>query len=420
MRTIFEELIKEWFELKLPEIKEREISPEKFVDWKVKKIIPIIGFRRTGKTYLLLFLAKKFGKEKAIYINFEDERIPRNISFKSFYQALKEAAGNERILLLLDEIQKIPNWSGWLRTLNDTTNYFLFVTGSSSKLSSKEIPTELRGRTITLELYPLSFREFLKFKGKKYEKMPKSSILKELKEYIKFGGFPEIVLSEQGKKYLILDEYFNTFITRDVFERYHIKNKEAMRVLIRLLLNSTSITISRLYHTLKSLNFKIGKNTIANYLFYLSQTFFVDFVELLAPSIKNSLQAPRKIYFVDSFLISRYSSKFSENLGRLMENIVFLELKRRKKEIYYWKDYSQREVDFVVREGLKTKQLIQVCYDISDYETKEREIKALIKASKDLKCKDLLCITWDYEGEEKIDRKKIKFLPLWKWLLGFE
>ena len=180
---------------------------------------------------------------------------------------------------------------------------------------------------------------------------------------------------------------------------------------------STSITISKLYNTLKSLNFKIGKNTIANYLFYLSQTFLIDFVELFTPSIKNSLQAPRKIYFVDNFLISKYSAKFSENFGRLMENTVFSELRRRGKEIYYWKDYQSREVDFIIREGFKTKQLIQICYDVSDYETKKREIRALLKASDLLKCKNLLVITWDYEGEEEIDSKKMKFIPLWKWLL---
>ncbi len=423
MKPIFEELIKEWFERELPEIKEREINLEKYINWKVKKIIPIIGFRRVGKTFLLFSLAKKVGKENTIYINFEDERIPRKgLSFQDFYQALKEIAGEKKVILLLDEIQEIPNWNRWLRTLNDISNYFIFVSGSSSKLSSKEIPTELRGRTLTINLYPLSFKEFLSFKGKDPEKIPKSSILKELKEYLKFGGLPEVVLSEEGKKYLLLDEYFSTFITRDVFERYNIKNKEVMRALIRILFNSTYITISRLHKTLKSLNLRIGKNTLANYLFYLSQTFLIDFVEIISPSIKNTLQAPRKVYFVDNFLISKYSSKFSENYGRLMENVVFLELKRRQNknpllEIFYWKDYQQKEVDFVIKEGLKVKQLIQVCYDISDIETKERESKALVKASDLLKCKNLLCITWDYEGEEKFKNKRIKFIPLWKWLL---
>ena len=100
-----------------------------------------------------------------------------------------------------------------------------------------------------------------------------------------------------------------------------------------------------------------------------------------------------------------------------MENLVAIELKRRGKEIYYWKDYQQREVDFVIKEGLKVKELIQVCYDIEDFTTKDRELRALVKASKELKCKNLLVITWDYEGEEEFKNRKIKFIPLWKWLL---
>ena len=423
MKQLLREIFLEWKEFEIPEIKKREIDPTRYTDWNVIKIVPVIGFRRVGKTYLLFSIAKKL-RDKTVYINFEDSRLDiKNLSYYDFYSVLREIYGNEKLVLLLDEIQVVPEWSRWIRTLHDTRNYQIFVSGSSSKLSSREIPTELRGRTITATLYPLSFREFLTFRELNYKELSQSLILRELREYLFYGGMPEIVLSEKGKKYLLIDEYFQTFVTRDVFERYNIRNREVIKTLINMLLNSTYFTVSKLHNTLNSLGYKIGKATLLNYVSYLSQTFFIDFLEVFSPSIKRALQAPRKVYFVDNFFLTKHSSKFSQNLGRLMENVVFLELRRRQNkrpmmEIYYWKDYYGKEVDFVVREGLRVKELVQVTYASGIDEMNRREIKGLLKASKELKCKDLSVITWDYEGEEKAKGKEIKFIPLWKWLLG--
>lgn len=423
MKQLLREIFLEWKEFEIPEIKKREIDPTRYTDWNVIKIVPVIGFRRVGKTYLLFSIAKKL-RDKTLYINFEDSRLDtKNLSYYDFYSVLREIYGDEKLVLLLDEIQVVPEWSRWIRTLHDTRNYQIFVSGSSSKLSSREIPTELRGRTITVTLYPLSFREFLTFRELNYKELSPSLILRELREYLFYGGMPEIVLSEKGKKYLLIDEYFQTFVTRDVFERYSIRNREVIKTLINMLLNSTYFTVSKLHNTLNSLGYKIGKATLLNYVSYLSQTFFIDFLEVFSPSIKRALQAPRKVYFIDNFFLTKYSSKFSQNLGRLMENVVFLELRRRQNkrpmmEIYYWKDYYGKEVDFVVREGLRVKELIQVTYASGIDEMNRREIKGLLKAGKELKCKDLSVITWDYEGEEKTGGKEIKFIPLWKWVLG--
>ena len=172
MKTILSELIAEWKERELPKIIEREKDPTKYIDWKIFKAIPIIGFRRTGKTFLLLSIAKKLGKENTIYIDFEDERIPQKSEvLTNLSNVIKEMYGRKKLILLLDEIQNIPNWSKWVRRMLDTFNYQIFISGSSSKLSSKEIPTELRGRCLTIELYPLSFSEFLKFKNEKIEEL---------------------------------------------------------------------------------------------------------------------------------------------------------------------------------------------------------------------------------------------------------
>jgi predicted AAA+ superfamily ATPase len=423
MKPILKELITEWKERNLPNIIERENDLTKLIDWKILKAIPIVGFRRTGKTFLLLNTAKKIGKENTLYIDFEDERLPQKTEvLTTLSDIIKEIYGRKKLILLLDEIQNIPNWSKWVRRMLDSFNYQIILSGSSSKLSSKEIPTELRGRCITIELYPLSFSEFLRFKNEDIERLTDPLRLNLLREYINFGGLPEIVLSEEAKKYMLIEEYFKTFLIRDIFERYGIRNKELMRDILRLLLNSTYITITKMFDTLRSIGHKVGKETIANYFYYLRSSMFIEFLEILSPKIKNSLKAPRKVMIIDNFFIKRFSQKFSENIGRLMENCVFLELKRRAAknpllEIYYWRDYSQNEIDFVLKDGLNVKQLIQVTYASSKDEIEKREIKALIKASKFLKCKDLLIITWDYEDEIEIKNKKIVFKPLWKWLI---
>jgi len=423
MRQLLEEIIKEWWSQKLPRIYLREVDLLDFFSKKIKKVISVIGFRRTGKTYLLLGLAQKLGQENCIYINFEDERIPERTEVLSiFLEVVKELRGNKKTILLLDEIQNIPKWSKWVRRVMDTCNYPIFLSGSSSKLSSKEIPTELRGRTLTCHLFPLSFKEFLVFKNKKIETLPQSAILAFQREYLKFGGLPEVVLVEEGKKYFLIDEYFKTFLIRDIFERYNPRNEAVIRDMLKLLLNSTYFTISKLTNTLKSLGYRIGKGTISNYLGWIEDSFFVYFLKFYSLNIKDQLQYPRKPYFIDNFFISRFSSKFSKNLGRLMENLVAQHLIKISCQnpllgIYYWKNKRGQEVDFVLKSQKKVKQLIQACYNLSDPETKNREIDSLLNAGKELNCNNLLVVTSDYEGEEKIDGEKIKFIPLWKWLL---
>lgn len=423
MKQILREIIKEWRERELPQIISRSISLQEYAPKEVKKVVSVVGFRRVGKTYLLFDFIQAKGKSNCIYINFEDERIPEDSKVLTYLsQVIEEFASDKKLILLLDEIQNIPLWSKWIRRMLDTYKYTIFISGSSSKLSSKEISTELRGRSLTVELYPLSFKEFLTFKNQSnLELISENRILSFLREYLEFGGFPEITLVEKGKKYLLIEEYFQTFLMRDIFERYKIRQRQVLKEIIRLLLNSTYFTISKITNTLKSAGFKIGKATVANYINYLKESLFIYPVEIFSYKVKDQIQYPKKIYFVDTFFINRFSTKFSHNLGRLMENCVAIELFRRKFknpfiEIYYWKDYREREVDFIVKNE-KDLELIQVTY-ASGGEVEEREITSLIRASKELNSDNLLIITWDYEAEDKFKGKKIKFIPLWKWLLA--
>lgn len=178
-----------------------------------------------------------------------------------FLELIEELFPQKKLVLLLDEIQNIPNWHLWLRRVVETKDYPLFITGSSSKLSSFELPTQLRGRSFTVKINPLDFKEFLSFKNKKFDFLPKQEKLALTREYLLYGGFPEIVLSEEGKKPLILEEYFHAFIKRDIIERYKIRNKEEFVALIQFLLNSTYFTYSSLAKALKTAEFSTSKAT---------------------------------------------------------------------------------------------------------------------------------------------------------------
>ena len=434
MDKIIKTILAEWKGKKIPAIIPREINIQDYLNLKVNKIIVLNGFRRVGKTYILYGLVnellKSNSREEVVDINFEDERIPLKTEFLSGLLPTAEEIFNKRVkYLFLDELHNIPNWSKWLRRIYDNQEMKIFVSGSSSKMSEEEIPTELRGRFLEIKIFPLSFKEFLKFKNLDfdfkildYSGKERPLILKALMEYLKFGGLPEIVLIEENKKFELAQSYYATVIKRDIIERYNIKNEESLKALIKLLLDSKEYSISKSYNNLKSLGYKIGKSTLQRYISYIENSYFAFSLPIFSYKIKDQMQYPKKIYFIDNAFINSISTKFSNNLGRLYENIVAVELKRRKKEFCYWKNIEKEEVDFVIKNDSKAGQLIQVCYDISETDTKKREIRALLKASKDLKCKNLLLINHDYFGEEELEwfgiKRKVKFVPLWKWLLG--
>ena len=433
-------LFKEWQDIWIPELEDREIDMG-IIPKKIRKIMTFTGVRRAGKTYTMFQLIKQLSgnipRERIFYLNFEDERIEKTReSLTDLIPALMKLYGNgkKKYLLFLDEIQIMPEWSRWLRRVFDSyRNMTFFVSGSSSKLSSMEIPTELRGRALNNEIFPLSFKEFLEFRGIEFEKhfehseRKLSELKKALSEYIEYGGFPEVVLEDsviQKKK--IVQEYFKTIVSRDIAERHNVKKMFLLRDFLRLLLNTTNFSINKSVNVLHSQGKKVGKGTLINYTNYAQESYFCFFVPIFSYKIKEQLRYPQNVYFADNSFITNISFRFSDDYGRLYENTVALQLRRIQTknpflDVYYWKNPQQEEVDFVVKQGLKVKQLIQVCYDIGDIKTREREIRALVKASKELRCKDLLIITADYEAEEQAKwfgtGRKIKFMPLWKWLL---
>jgi len=432
-------VFKEWKENWTPSLIERNFDISKILPKKIKKIITFTGSRRSGKTFLMFqsinALSKSVDKDSIFYINFEDERIEKTVdTLTNLIPKLIELYGSRDYYLFLDEIQIMPSWDEWLRRVYDNyRNFHFFVSGSSSKLSLREIPRALRGRTLNHEVFPLSFKEFLRFKEIELEKnwyhseKKLSMIKRKLKEYMLYGGLPEVVLEDEvSNKKRLLQEYFRTIVALDLGERYKIINLSLLSDLLKLMLNSTIFSVNKVYNILKSSGRKVGKESLINYSKYADESYFAFYLPLFSYKIKDQMQYLRKIYFVDNGFINFVGLKFSKNLGRLYENMIFLELKRREernplKEIFYWKNQQHEEVDFVIKNSMKIEQLIQVCYNLSDVETKERETRALLKASKELGCNKLLIITENYEAEEDISwfgiKRKISFLPLWRMLL---
>ena len=426
-RDIWIKIIKDFQEFELPELVERDVNIE--TDILIKRVLSIIGPRRTGKTFLMFqvikqLLEKGVEKNRIVYVNFESDLLLgsevsdlRNM-IEIFYEIYPENK-HQKVYLFLDEIQNVPNWEKFIRAVMEGENAQVFVSGSSSKLLSKEIATTLRGRTLPYYVYPFTFKEFLRAKDFKIEKYfsssQKSKLLNLLQKYMK-GSYPEVIFFEREKE-KILREILDVTIYRDIIERFKVKNVKLLKLLLKGLLSSTYFSINKFYNYLKSLGIKVSKNTIYKYMDYFSESLILYTLRKYSKSYKEIEQTIPKIYFVDNgFLVV----SGTENDGRCMENIVFLELVRRNftpdNNLFYFAS-DHKEVDFVLKDRKKITQLIQVCYDIEDFNTKERELNALVKAGKELKCNNMLVLTWDYEGVEKYKDRKIKFLPLWKWLL---
>ncbi len=409
---------------------EREEYKGKLIDLlDTRFIVSVIGVRRSGKSTIMRQVTKelseKIGRENILFVNFEDERFTKldsKILSKIYEIYLEEIKPSTKPVIFLDEIHRVENWEKWVRTYHELGKAKIIVSGSTSQIIKGELGTLLTGRHLDMKVYPLSFKEFLSFKNvkirSKLELLEKESEVKTLlREYLEFGGFPEVVLEKKFKKE-ILRNYFDDIITKDVVERYKIRKIEELKSLTKFYLTNIGK-----YTTFSSTQkfLKLSKDTIENFSTYLSDVFLMFFVKMFDYSLKKQEKAPRKVYSIDVGLSNAIGFRVSENIGRLMENIVFIELTKMFEEIYYWKEYGKaegKEVDFVIKEGPEIKQLIQVTYASGRDEVEEREIKSLIKASDVLSCKNLLVITWDYEGEEEVKGKKIRFVPLWKWLLG--
>ncbi len=399
-------------EKNLPELINRELA----VPVKREYIISIIGPRRAGKTFYFYQLIKSLPRENVIYIDFEH---PVFDGFEAgdigdVLKLYREVSGEPKYIFL-DEVQNLPKWEKAVRYLHDE-GYHVFVTGSSSKLLSKEIATSLRGRALRYTLLPFSFREFLRARGFTYRKYLSSKKEAEIKallrDYLMWGGFPRVVLEDSEEiREKLLTEYFDMIVYKDIVERYNIRNLHVVKLLIRSLMRSFSkeFSVHGFYNSLKSQGIKVSKAILYDYLGYIEDAMSVFLLKKFSYSIKTSELSIPKVYPVDTGLARVFS--FTSDIGRLMELAVFLELKRREKGVYYYK--GQREVDFVVTEREKPVELIQVTYARDSGEVRPREIDAIKTAGEKINVEQRTVITWDYDDE----KGGIRFVPLWKWLI---
>lgn len=416
------EIIRDWSEKEIPKAINREIEINPATE--IQRAISIIGPRRAGKTYemfiLIRFIEEKFGKDKTLYINFEraDLGLLEYTDLVKMLETYYEIFPNnkkKKIWLFLDEIQNVSQWEKFVRTCLDE-GIKVIISGSSSKLLSKEVATSMRGRSLSYTLLPFSFREYLEAKGFEKRKFlsseEKNRLINLFEDYLVYGGYPESVLYKEERD-KILSDIFETAILKDVVERHKIRNISVMRLFIRALLSSKEFSVNKFYNYLRSQNIKIGKNVLYNYLEYLEEAFFVFTLRKFNLSYKKADQSLPKIYFVDNGFLTL--NKIDDK-GRLLENLVFVELLRRNLDIAYYQ-IVRGEVDFLVKEGKRVKQLIQVCLNIDNFVTYEREVKPLVNASKEFKCNNLLILTRDTEKKVVFKGKKIKVMPVWKWLL---
>jgi predicted AAA+ superfamily ATPase len=421
-------IIKDFREFALPRIIEREKVIRTEIP--IKRVISIIGPRRAGKTYFMFqqigkLLNEGIEKERILYVNFESDLLvgvtveDLRKMIEIFYE-IYPTNKNKKVYLFLDEIQNVPNWEKFVRSIMDFENVQIFISGSSSKLLSKEVATMLRGRSLPYYIFPFSFKEFLKVKGFEVEKylssFQRAKLMNFVEEYMKFGGYPEAVLYPEERE-KILKEILDVTIYRDIVERFGVKNTKLVRLLLKQLILSTFFSVHSFFNYIKSLGMRVSKNTIYNYSEYFSDALIVIFLRKFSYSYKEIEQTKPKIYFIDNGLLSISGV---ESKSRLMENAILVEMIKRglvpNENIFYYQR-NKHEVDFVVVEKMKVKKLIQVCYDLSDIETKKREVRSLIEVMKEFRLKEGLIITMDFEGQEKIGGKKIVYKPFWKWLV---
>jgi len=412
-REILERL-EEWKREEYPSLVSRELNVNIGSD-----IVAIVGPRRAGKTYFMFQKMKEIGR-KELYVDFEDV-IYRNYDPDNIIKGYIENFGKEPRYLFFDEIQNLENWGAWLRTLHNRGKYKIMVTGSTSSLLIEEISRELRGRYISKILLPFSFGEYLRMKRIKVGDKSDAFIMGALRDYMEFGGYPEVIkISESIEKKEKLRSIYYTTLYRDIIERAGIREKDIMEFMVRYLISNSgnAMSISKLHRIISSSFYPVSKRTVWKYYNLIRSSFAVFQVAIHTHSRKKEMLSPQKIYAVDTGLYNMVSTK--RNTGSSMETLAFLHLFRKMNsenvEIRYYRT-KKHEVDFLILKNGLVEEIIQVCYDLTDTRTKKREIEALIHASKELKCNNLKVITWDHEGEEIVEGKKIEHIPLWKWLV---
>ena len=421
-------VVAEWLEeFALPPLVQRQVFP---VDPDhLKHILAIVGPRRAGKTYFMYQLIQSlldtgnWAKQDILFVDFEDYRLSGFLAedVDELLAAFQQLTGQYPRFLFFDEVQHIPEWGQVLRTLHNRRRFKIIVSGSNSQLLSQEVATELRGRYEDIRMLPFSFVEYLRYREISYSLATfhtpaRGKIVAAFEEYLKYGGFPEVVmLGAPSKMRKLLQSYFHTIFYRDILERYHIKARYVLDALMREILEAFSETFSigQFEKQLKNNDLPGSKRTIANYLHYLQEAFFIIANDKFAYSPRRRIMNPKKVYLMDTGLAA-LGRPFSENRGKVLENLVAIELYRRGQETYYFK--GRNECDFIVKAGPRPTEAIQVCWKLTPRNEK-RELAGLAEALRTLGLTTGAILTFAQAGEREMAGQAIQVQPVWRWLL---
>ncbi|MDR0310960.1 MAG: ATP-binding protein [Acidobacteriota bacterium] len=394
-----------------------------------------IGVRRGGKSTFMFQLMKKLkdsgvSGRNILYLNFFDDRL-RNLQqgnldviLEAYFSLYPEKKNTEKIYCFFDEIQVVSDWEPFIDRLMRMEKCEVYITGSSARMLSLEIATQMRGRALSWEIFPFSFREFLDYKRIEYDGSPSTkkrlTIRKAFDEYCETGGFPEVAGLNRMLRVKNHQEYFSAILFRDLVERHDISHPRAVADLAHWLVDNIGslYSINNLTGYLKSLGHKTPKSAVSDYLEWFEDAYALFTVRIFDASLTRANANPKKIYCIDHALVTSISSGILVNSGHLLENLVFAALRRAAPDIFYYRTATGREVDFITGGKGQPRMLIQVCETMAGRQTRKREISALSEAMAELKLPRGVIVTRNDEEQINIDAGKIDVVPAWRFLLN--
>ncbi len=393
-----------------------------------------IGVRRSGKSTYLFQVIKRLlnngvSRENILYLNFFDDRLHNlrqvglGLITEAYYSLYPEKKNTETVYCFFDEIQAVDGWEPFVDRLMRTEKCEVYITGSSARMLSKEIATQMRGRALSWELFPFSFREFLDYKrinATRLSTKKRLLVQKAFDEYWETGGFPEVVGLDRYLRIKIHQEYFQAILFRDLVERHDISHPRAVMDLAHRLVDNTAslYSVNSLTGYLKSLGHKAPKAAVSDYLEWFEDAYFLFTVRIFDASLARSKSNPKKIYCIDHALVTSVASGILVNTGHLLENLVFTALRRVTPDIYYCKTKGGLEVDFLVQLQDRSRMLVQVCESMAEPQTRKREVAALTEAMAEYGLKSGTVVTRNEEEQIKVDAGKIEVVPAWRFLLN--
>lgn len=394
----------------------------------IEKIVVVTGMRRAGKTSLLLnaiqTLRQSLPVEKLVYISFEDERLSLQAEdldlILQAYRELYPDLDLSQCYFFFDEIQEIQGWEKFIRRLDDSFSRHIYLTGSNSKLLSSEIATSLRGRCLSFEVFPLSFREFLRFKNIEPDILSskgRALVNTTFEQYLVQGGFPELVAIESADiRRKILQDYYDVMLFRDVIERYQEGNIPALKYFLKRLLESVSspLSIAKIHNEMKSAGFKVGKNSLHDYLAMSEAVYFTLIASRFDPSIVRQNMAEKKGYIIDNGFLTQLSFRYQQDHGKLLQNLIAINLRAQNQSLHFIKGSQECDFVFQTDEGMMP---LQVAYDLSHPDTLARELNGLVKAAAFLNVQKGFIITLNEAREFVHQNIEVKIIPAWQFLL---